>query len=112
MAESVEAGVNEVVLRGRVSAAGEERTLPSGDTLVAFRVIVARPVKERRRSKITVDTFDCTAWTAATQRAVRRLDAGDVVEVHGRLRRRFQRVAGMPTSRVDVDVLRCRKVAV
>ncbi|HET7396889.1 MAG TPA: single-stranded DNA-binding protein [Intrasporangium sp.] len=39
---------NEVALTGRVSAAAEERSLPSGDVIVLLRVVVARPERPRR----------------------------------------------------------------
>lgn len=109
--EQVTDPVNEVVLRGRVSGEPKERVLPSGDLLVTFRVVVPRSAKARRRSKVTVDVFDCVAWSASMRRAVSRLALDDVVEITGELRRRFQRSAGLPTSRVDVEVTGCHKVS-
>lgn len=101
---------NSVEICGRVSAEPVVRTLPSGDTLTTFRVIVRRSAKALKRSKVSVDTFDCVAWSASMQRAAQRLQAGDVVVVGGELRRRFQRVGSTPVSRVDVEVTRCRRV--
>lgn len=103
--------LNEVTVRGRVSGAPLERTMPSGDALVSFRIVVGRPPRARRRSRVTVDTIDCVAWTAAIRRKAAALASGDVVEVSGALRRRFRRVEGVPTSRVDVEVVRCRRVS-
>ena len=40
--------VNEVRLCGRLAAEPEERVLPSGDSLVTFRLVVARPASRRR----------------------------------------------------------------
>lgn len=60
--------VNEVRLVGRVSAAPEERALPSGDTVASLRVVVPRVVVPRvasarstkapaaRRAGASVDT--------------------------------------------------------
>lgn len=101
---------NEVSILGRVSGEPVERELPSGDALVTFRVVVRRGGRARRRSRVSVDTFDCVAWTAAMRRKAAALAPGDVVEVEGSLRRRFRRVGETATSRVDVEVERCRRV--
>lgn len=95
---------NHVHLVGRVSSLVEPRTLPSGDEVATFRVVVPRPAKLRRGSKVTVDTFDCDAWTAALRRSVKKLTVGDDVVVIGRLRRQFSRGSGGAVSRVTVDV--------
>ncbi|MDO9380398.1 MAG: single-stranded DNA-binding protein [Nocardioidaceae bacterium] len=84
--------------------------MPSGDEMTTFRVIVRRPPAALRKSKVTVDSVECVAWTAATRRSASRLEPGDVVEVTGALRRRFQRSGDGPVSRVDVEVDRCRRV--
>lgn len=99
--------VNHVELSGRVSAEPETRTLPSGDQVVSFRLIVQRDAAARRRSKQTVDTIECTAWSAALRRKVTRLQAGAQVQVSGQLRRRFNRGAGGVMSRVTVDIDAC-----
>ena len=44
---------NDVVLRGRVSAPAEIRTLPSGDPLLTFRLVVRRPEPRARGSRST-----------------------------------------------------------
>ena len=115
---------NEVRLRGRVGAEAEERTLPSGDVIVTFRVVVARPpvrgasagsagatAGEPRGARATVDTLDVVCWTAAPRRTAGRLLAGDVVEVEGALRRRFFGVAGGRASRYEVEAVRVRRVS-
>jgi single-strand DNA-binding protein len=101
--------VNAVRLSGRVSAAPDARMLPSGDEVVSFRLVVPRSASARRRSKQSVDTIECSAWTAKLRRSVRRLDAGDVVTVTGELRRRFTRGAGGPMSWVNVDLETCER---
>jgi len=113
-----------VHLRGRVGAPPEERTLPSGDLIVTFRVVVARPpvrgsaagtagaaAGESRGARATVDTLDVVCWAAAPRRTAGRLDAGDVVEVEGALRRRFFGVAGGRASRYEVEAGRVRRVS-
>ncbi len=100
-------GRNEVVLVGRVSAVAEERELPSGDRLVTWRLVVDRPPGRKPPEGVrptTVDTLDCVAWTPAVRRSATALQAGDVVEVHGALRRRFWRAGAGAASRCAVEV--------
>jgi single-strand DNA-binding protein len=100
---------NDVVLRGRLSAPAEVRTLPSGDTLVSFRLVVRRP-EPRVRGQST-DTLPCITYDRALQRRVTAWQAGDVVEVEGALQRRFWRTAGGGTASVtEVNCRRGRKV--
>lgn len=101
---------NHVAVAGRVSNQAEIRTLPSGDTLASFRLIVDRSASARKRSKQTVDTFECVAWTSRLRNAVAKLSPGDTIEVTGELRRRFSRANGVPTSWVTIEVGTCRKV--
>lgn len=98
--------LNEVRLVGRVAAEPVSRTLPSGDTLVTFRVVVNRPAGGR--SAQTVDALECSAWTTRVQRSVLRWGQGDVVEVVGAIRRRFFRGAGGAASRVEIEVISAR----
>ena len=100
---------NDVVLGGRLSAPAEVRTLPSGDTLVSFRLVVRRP-EPRVRGQST-DTLPCITYDRALQRRVTAWQAGDVVEVEGALQRRFWRTAGGGTASVtEVNCRRGRKV--
>jgi single-strand DNA-binding protein len=109
-AGETDAALNQVVLRGRVSGAPVERELPSGTTVVGVRISVRRGrTTMTRGSKQTVDWLECTAWSAGTRRTISRWEVGDVVEVEGALRRRFPRGGG--TSRVEVEVLRGRRLA-
>lgn len=99
--------INRVELTGRVSAPPEVRVLPSGDQVVSFRLIVPRSAAARRRSRQTVDTIECSAWTSVLRRKVARLEPDAVVQVSGELRRRFSRGAGGVVSRVTVDLHSC-----
>lgn len=103
--EGVALPANEVRLVGRVSGQPEERVLPSGDRLVAFRVVVAR---DQPRGRQTVDALECVAWSARSRRSVSRWADGDVVELSGSLRRRFYRVGTTTASRVEVETSRAR----
>lgn len=108
---------NEVRLVGRLSAQPEVRRLPSGDELVNLRLVVARdplevvPVGSAQRRRPTVDTLDCTAWSAATRATAVGLAPGDVLEVTGALRRRFYRAGAATLSRYDVEVAHVRRLA-
>lgn len=106
--------VNEVRLVGRLAAEPVARELPSGDSLVSFRLVVERagvPTRPGARKPPTVDTLDCAAWRSGVRRSAVRLRTGDVVEVQGALRRRFWRTPGGPASRSEVEVLKVRRVA-
>ena len=70
---------NDVVLRGRVSAPAEIRTLPSGDNLLTFRLVVRRP--EPRARGQSVDVLSCITYDRALQRRMALWQPGDVVEV-------------------------------
>ncbi len=102
---------NSVTLRGRVSSAPVERSLPSGDVILTLRVVVPRdksPMSDK--SKQTSDWVDCAAWGGRARRSVSRWDVGDVVEVEGALRRRFFRAEARTSTRVEVEVLSGRLV--
>ena len=99
-------GHNSVALCGRVSSVPLERDLPSGDTIVTFRVVLSREkTPMTARSKQASDWVDCVAWGRRVRRGVSTWRVGDVVEVEGALRRRFFRVDGSTSTRVEVEVL-------
>lgn len=104
---------NEVTLVGRLSGAPEEREMPSGDVVMSFRLVVARPEQKLPEGvrRATVDTLECSAWQAATRRSAATWADGDVIEVSGALRRRFFTVGGRSQSRVDVEVAKAKRLA-
>ena len=104
--------VNEVHLVGRLAGEPRRRELPSGDVLVSFRVVGSRgPARKGSRAGApTVDTLDCAAWRADVQRSVERAGDGDLVELHGSLRRRFWRVGAGAASRSEVEVVRMKRL--
>ncbi len=106
--ETVVDEVNEVRLVGRVSGAPRQRSLPSGDELWSFRVVVPRPPTDRSRQP--VDALECVAWSARVRRSVARWSDGDLVEVTGSIRRRFYRAGGATASRVEVEATRARVI--
>lgn len=102
--------VNAVRLRGKVSGEPERRVLPSGDEIVALRLVV------RRHRTTTVDVVDVSVGPGPgagarpgpdqvgrrTLAAAARLAPGDRVEVAGQLRRRWWDAAGARRSRIEV----------
>lgn len=64
---------NEVLLVGRLSAPVEQRTLPSGDVLATWRLVVDRPPARRPLREgarpVTVDTLDCVPGPGGCGRA-------------------------------------------
>jgi len=115
MSGDVEHGgmINRIVLRGRVAGEPSTRELPSGTSIVTFRVTMAREKTHMTEgSKQTSDWIDCVAWAPRPRRSVKSWRTGDIVEVEGALRRRFFRSeGGVPSSRVEVEVLGARIVA-
>jgi single-strand DNA-binding protein len=99
---------NDVVLRGRMSAPAEVRTLPSGDTLVTFRLVVRRP--EPRSRGQSVDVLSCVTYDKGLQRRAAAWQPGDVIEVEGAMQRRFWRTGSGTASVCEVDCRRGRKV--
>jgi single-strand DNA-binding protein len=103
---------NAVLLVGRVSGAPERRSLPSGDELVGFRLVVRRAADGDEG----VDTLDVAVGPApapgrrpsAGQVGRRlladaeRLEDGARVEVLGELRRRWWGSGRVRQSRVEV----------
>ena len=92
---------NSVTLVARVTTEAEQFELPSGDTLMKFRVVVPRykPV-----TKATIDTIDCVAFKPVAQRKSATLAIGDIVEITGELRRRFWKTGAGVASRMEVEV--------
>jgi single-strand DNA-binding protein len=106
--EPASALVNQVKLQGRVSRDPERRTLPSGDEMWTFMVVVPRPPGGRSRQ--SVDAIDCVVWGGRIRTQVSGWAADDVVEVSGPLRKRFYQGGGGAASRVEVEVTAGRMV--
>ena len=99
---------NDVMLRGRLSAPAEVRTLPSGDLLIVFKLVVKRP--EPRVSRQPSDVLTFITYDRGLQRRVAAWRPGDVVEVEGALQRRFWRTATGTASVCEVNCRKGRKV--
>jgi single-strand DNA-binding protein len=98
---------NDVHLVGRLSGEPSVVELPSGDSIVTFRISVPRalppgsapaPAKGQR-----VDSVPCTAWSSRVRRSIVGWRPGDLVEVSGAVRCRFYQAGGATRSRVEVE---------
>ena len=99
---------NEVFLLGRVSSAPVEKVLPSGDTIVEFRIVVTR--SQPRSTKKEIDTLDIAAWSARARSAALKLRPDTWVEVDGAVRRRFWQAPTGLASRWQVEASAIRRL--
>jgi single-strand DNA-binding protein len=81
--EELDYSLNDLLLRGRVSAQAIEKELPSGDKVVEFRLIVSRIERGG------VDTLDIAAWSSKMRRSALTLKEGEWIEISGSIHRRF-----------------------
>jgi single-strand DNA-binding protein len=81
--DEVDYSLNDLMLRGRVSAQAVEKELPSGDKVVEFRLIVSR------LERGGVDTLDIAAWSSKMRRSALTLKEGEWIEISGSIHRRF-----------------------
>ncbi|GAA2088598.1 single-stranded DNA-binding protein [Actinomadura alba] len=104
--------VNDVALVGRLSGGVECKPLPSGDTVVEWRLVVERPPETRHRQKV-VDTIDCVSYDERFRYLTSDWRHGDLIEVRGAIRRRFWRtMSGATASRCEIEVREADLVAV
>lgn len=95
--EEVDYSLNDVLLRGRVSASAISKELPSGDKVVEFRLIITRAEREG------VDTLDIAAWSAKSRKLALSLKADEWVEISGSIHRRFWQGPTGVASRWQVE---------
>lgn len=101
---------SEAVLVGRLGAVAE-KTMPSGDTMLSFRVVVDREPRDRGPSgRVLVDAIECSLWRAHLIKRVRKIPVDSLVEVSGPLRRRFFRSGQGFQSMMDVEVRGLRRI--
>ena len=88
--EKIDLSLNDLLLRGRVSAPATVKELPSGDKVVEFRLIISRIDRDG------VDTLDIAAWSGKTRKTALSLKSDEWIEVSGSVHRRFwQSPAGL-----------------
>ena len=97
--EEIDLSLNDLLLRGRVSAAATTKELPSGDKVVEFRLIVTRENREG------VDTLDIAAWSAKSRKTALSLAPDEWVEISGAVHRRFWQSPGGLASRWQVEAI-------
>ena len=97
--EEIDLSLNDLLLRGRVSAAATTKELPSGDKVVEFRLIVTRENREG------VDTLDIAAWSAKSRKTALSLAPDEGVEISGAVHRRFWQSPGGLASRWQVEAI-------
>lgn len=100
---------NEVVVAGRITAEPRFRELPSGDHLATWRICVARHPSTRFRGR-RVDSITCVSFDEGLHEHLRGWRLGDVVDVHGALRRRTWRGVAGPRSVCEVEATSVRFV--
>ena len=81
--DELDYSLNDLLLRGRVSAQAVEKELPGGDKVVEFRLIVSR------LERGGVDTLDIAAWSSKMRRSALTLKEGEWIEISGSIHRRF-----------------------
>jgi single-strand DNA-binding protein len=93
----VNPAVNLAVLCGPCSGPAEVRVLESGTRLATLAVrCPSGSTADERATSVPITVWDPPAW-------VETLDAGDLIVVVGRMRRRFYQRPGGVGSRVDVE---------
>lgn len=95
--QEVDYSLNDLLLRGRVSADAVSKELPSGDTVVEFRLIVSRLEREG------VDTLDIAAWSAKMRKFALSLKPDEWIEVSGSVHRRFWQSPSGLASRWQIE---------
>ena len=95
--EEVDYSLNDVLLRGRVSAQATTKEMPSGDKVVEFRLIVSREHREG------VDTLDIGAWSAKSRKVALTLKSEEWIEIVGSIHRRFWQSPTGVASRWQIE---------
>ena len=99
---------NEVFLEGRVSNLPVEKQLPSGDTVVEFRVVIDR--RKSRGDRREVDTLDVAVWLSSPRKRALTLQVDDWVAIEGAVRRRFWKAPTGLASRWQVEASQLRRL--
>jgi single-strand DNA-binding protein len=95
---------NRVELAGRVSGEPSEKTLPSGDIVAEFRLIIDRDDRQG------VDTLDVAVWKAQLRKRALSLEAEEWIGVKGVLRRRFWKGSSGIASRWQVEAREIERI--
>lgn len=93
----IDYSLNDLLLRGRVSAQATSKELPSGDKVVEFMLIITRSEREG------VDTLDIAAWSAKSRKIALTLQGDEWIEVSGSIHRRFWQSPTGVASRWQIE---------
>ena len=93
----IDYSLNDLLLRGRVSAQATSKELSSGDKVVEFRLIITRTEREG------VDTLDIAAWSAKSRKIALTLEGDEWVEISGAIHRRFWQSPTGVASRWQIE---------
>ena len=102
--EEIDYSLNDLLLRGRVSAQATTKEMPSGDKVVEFRLIITRELREG------VDTLDIGAWTSKSRKSALTLKGGEWVEISGSIHRRFWQAPTGLASRWQVEAAEISRI--
>jgi single-strand DNA-binding protein len=95
--EEIDLSLNDLLLRGRVSAPATVKELPSGDKVVEFLLIISRLDREG------VDTLDIAAWSGKSRKTALSLKSDEWIEVSGSVHRRFWQSPSGLASRWQIE---------
>ena len=74
--------LNKAIIMGRLGAAPELRTTPTGEHCCSFRVAVPRNYKDKDGNPLT-DWISCVAWRTTAEFINKYFDKGSVIIVEG-----------------------------
>lgn len=100
----VDHSLNDLILRGRVSAPATSKELPSGDKVVEFRLIISRV------DRAGVDTLDIGAWSAKSRKSALSLKSDEWIEIIGSVHRRFWQAPTGVASRWQVEASEIKRL--
>ncbi|MDA0637755.1 single-stranded DNA-binding protein [Nonomuraea sp. MCN248] len=99
---------NEVLLVGRLSAAAEDRSLPSGDTMTKWRLLVRR--RRHKRGGTLTDSIPCVSFDQEVADVLHSLKPRDAMEVTGAFRCRVFGPASAKIWTYEVEVTTVRAI--
>ncbi|MGI5272229.1 single-stranded DNA-binding protein [Nonomuraea sp. CA-218870] len=99
---------NEVLLVGRLSAAAEDRSLPSGDTMTKWRLLVRR--RRHKRGGTLTDSIPCVSFDQGVADVLHGLKPRDAMEVTGAFRCRVFGPASAKIWTYEVEVATVRAI--
>lgn len=96
--------INNVTLMGRLTAAPELKTTPSGVTVTSFCIAVDRRYQPKGGEKLT-DFINCVAWRNTAEFITRYFKKGDLIAVTGEIQtRKYQDQNGAKRTAFEVVI--------